>query len=268
MHRSGRRASLIALAVGWLVAVPARGGSELHLTYPPNLGSIPASTYDATGQRVGDAHLIVEKLDNGHVRIFSESGYSGGARTVAEAELVPIDSGRSLRPLRQQSRSFDPDGTPLGVLTVDHRDGRGSCAHPNGDGMSTRSLPLPSADRIVNVPLHLLFLPLVRGEAERTTFQLLMCSGGTPRLLDFEAWVARSASGTNGSGHVIEVRYRPDFGSVLSIVARGFVPKLSFWFEPQRPFGWMAHRMPLYASGPEVLVIRDGVPKDWVTDQN
>jgi hypothetical protein len=47
------------------------------------------------------------------------------------------------------------------------------------------------------------------------------------------------------------------------MVAQRFVPKLSFWFHPDEPHRWIAHRLPLYGKGPEVFVVRDGVPADW-----
>jgi hypothetical protein len=83
--------------------------------------------------------------------------------------------------------------------------------------------------------------------------------------MDFEAWVVGGLAAKNGR-HLIEVQYRPDLGNVISIVARGFAPRLSFWFETGAPFHWMGHRIPLYSGGPEVLVLRDGVPTRWVDD--
>jgi hypothetical protein len=55
------------------------------------------------------------------------------------------------------------------------------------------------------------------------------------------------------------VRYGPDFG-IASMVARNFVPKLSIWYAPDAPHSWLAHRVPLYGKGPEVFVIREGIP--------
>ena len=59
------------------------------------------------------------------------------------------------------------------------------------------------------------------------------------------------------------MRYGPDFG-IATLVARSFVPKLSFWFDAAEPHQWMAHRLPLYGDGPEVYVVRDGVPTRWL----
>ena len=56
----------------------------------------------------------------------------------------------------------------------------------------------------------------------------------------------------------VEIRYAPELG-LLSPLARQLVPKLSFWFDPRAPYGWIAHRLPLYTGGPEVLVVRQGI---------
>ena len=51
----------------------------------------------------------------------------------------------------------------------------------------------------------------------------------------------------------------PDFGAFFSLLANAVVPRLSFWFDPAAPSPWIAHRMPLYADGPVVFVVRQGI---------
>lgn len=255
-----------ALGAALFAAAAARAESEIRIPYPGAFGPIPAATYDEDHRRVGEAHLAIEKLESGNVRILSQSGIDQGPQTIASAELVPVDSGRLLQLITQESRSFDSDGASLGVLHIDHRSASASCTMPNGNGNglgTTRTeLTLPKSDRVVNVPLNLLFLPLVRGDLEKVHFQFFMCRGG-PRLLDFEAHVA-GRNGSNGGRKLVEVRYGPDFGAVLSLIAQGLIPKLSFWFDPDARQAWIAHRLPLYSRGPEVFVIRDGVPASWL----
>ena len=241
----------------------ARAESGLLLEYPDGFGVVPASTYDLNRKQVGSAHLVIEKLDTGNVRTFVESGFTGGARTVVQAELTPVDGGRMLRPVRQESRSFDADGNALGVLTIDHEGAVASCAKPGGEEVVR--LDLPPGDRVANLTLNLLFLPLVRGESEDLNFQLFLCGGG-PKFIDFVANLAPGSHNGKRRGRAVEVRYGPDFG-FASMVARNFVPKLSFWFEPRAPHKWMAHRLPLYGNGPEVFVVRDGIPPSWLGDE-
>jgi hypothetical protein len=155
--------------------------------------------------------------------------------------------------VRQESRSFDPDGRSLGLLSIDHVARRARCSDQRGAADS--EIELPEGDRVVNVPLNLLFLPLVRGDADHLSFQLFLCRSHA-QLLDFQAWVAERAAGAQGGP--VEIRYAPDLG-LLSPFARQMVPRLSFWFDPRAPHGWIAHRLPLYSGGPEVLVVREGI---------
>ena len=82
-----------------------------------------------------------------------------------------------------------------------------------------------------------------------------LCRDRRAKLLDFQAWVAEPPS----HGGPIEIRYAPELG-LLSPLASQLVPKLSFWFDARAPYGWVAHRLPLYTGGPEVLVVREGTP--------
>lgn len=258
--RCARRGPALLLVLAALAAPSARADSALRLEYPSFVGTVPAATYDLEHHRVGKAHLVLEKLDNGHLRMLSDSGFTGGVRTVVTADLAPVDGTGRLQPMLQESRSFDPDGSPRGVLLVDHMHRKATCTGPKGENVG--ELTLPEEDRVANVPLNLMFLPLVRGEAKEVDFQIFLCGGG-PRLVDFVANVAPEPPDSADGGRLIEVRYGPDFG-LATMVARSFVPKLSFWFDAAEPHAWMAHRLPLYGNGPEVFVVRDGVPPRWL----
>jgi hypothetical protein len=251
---------LLALISVILVTAPAFAESDLVLDTPGGFGTVDASTYDVERKRVGDAHLVMERLDGGKVRLISESGFTAGARTVITATFEPASVAGKLRPLRQESRSFDPDGNPLGRLLVDHEAGMGRCFDPKG--VLTAELEIPRVDNVANTALSLLFLPLVRGETDEIEFQLFFCGLGT-RFITF---TANRVSSDGRQPNVVEVRYGPDFG-VATLVASSFVPRLSFWFDPESPHRWMAHRLPLYGKGPEVFVIRKGVPPRWLGDE-
>ncbi len=258
---SPRRGARFALGLGLalLGGGAARAESALLLHTPAVFGVVPAASYDEGGRRVGEAHLVIEELPGGNVRIIAESGFQGGARSVASAELSPAGGDGALRLLTQESHSFGPKGIPLGVLRVDHRAARASCSQEDEGGTRVEEIDLPGRDRVVNVPMNLFFLPLLQGEAERLHFQMFLCRG-EPRLLDFEAWVEQRRNGRQRP--VVEVRYRPELGSLISPVAQTFLPRLSFWFDPTARNPWIAHRLPLYSGGPEVVVAREGVPLD------
>jgi len=258
----GSRARLLLLASAalWISAGTVRADSGLMLPYPASFGKIPAATFDTGRHRVGDADLEIEQLADGSVQIYAESGVDGGARTIATATLAPIPGTHLLRPVLQQSRSFGADNEPLGVMTIDHNAGVATCSHPgtDGEGAQVQQIPLPSRDRVANVPLNLLFDPLVKGSVSEVDFQILLCKDSA-RLVDFQAKVVHREAGADRADHLVEVRYGPDLGSVFSMLAKVAVPRLSFWFDPASSNPWMAHRMPLYTDGPEVLVVRQGI---------
>jgi hypothetical protein len=252
-------ASIVALAFA-TAPLPARGESALRLDPPTAFGVVPASTYDVQRRRVGDAHLAIERLTDGRVRMTSESGFTGGARTTLATLLEPVAEGGKLRPILQESSSTDLDGHGLGSLVIDHRAGVARCLDPTGAPRA--EIPLPEGDRVANVTLSLLLPPLVKGETDRIDFQLFFCGLGTR----FVSFTANLAPANGHPGHVVEVRYGPDFG-MASLMAQTLVPKLSFWFDSSDPQRWMAHRLPLYGNGPEVFVVRDGVPTAWLGDE-
>lgn len=246
-----------------LAGTRAVAESALRLPYPDPaaFGVRSASTYDEAGRRVGDASIRLERLANEHVALGLRSGFDRGARIELYAELAPtqVAGTRMLRILRERSQSFDPEGKPLVILLIDHEQGEASCTPPDGEGGKPSVLSLPSPDRVVNVPLNLLFQPLGLGEVESVETQAFFCLGGA-RLMGFSARLAKEREATNPEGRQIrEVRYGPDGKNVFSWLAKTFAPKISFWMDIDDTGAYIAHRMPLYSKGPVVYVIADGI---------
>jgi hypothetical protein len=144
----------------------------------------------------------------------------------------------------------------MGVLSIDHESGIASCTKGHGAEAERQELILPANDRVANVPLNLLFQPLVDGSASEISFQLLLCRFGA-RLIDIDARVAIQDV-DSPTDSIIEIESRPNLGRALSLMASKWTPKLSVWFDPLSKNRWVAHRIPLYSKGPEVFVIRDG----------
>jgi hypothetical protein len=247
------RRCAIALVLSLLCpsATPSFAESVFALDPPEQFGTFAAGTFDDAGLRLGPAELEILELDTGLVRLRTRSRLESGGQMQALAEFARIGTSGKLRVKRQQMQSLDESGNSLGVLSLDHVAGKARCAAPSGS--VTSELDLAPKDRVVNVPMGLLFQPLARGERKRLRFQILLCRPEA-RILDFEAWVE-----SRPQGRAIEVRYAPDLG-FASFVARAVTPKLAFWFDPAAPHHWMAHRVPLYSGGPEVTVVREGVP--------
>jgi hypothetical protein len=255
--RAKRRRNLfapIALAAiaGLLLADPAAARSALVLPYPPSIGSIPAATYDDNGNRLGDAELTYRRKENGNLLLRAVTSVRAGARNMIEAEFAEIGDGSGLRVLWERSQSHDELGNPMTVVHVDHERGRASCTPPNEEG-ATEVVELPKDDRVANTVMSLLFLPIVRGEKSDLHYQSFLCRGGA-RFMDFVA-----KRDDDASGNVIEVSFGPDLGFVFSAFAKLVVPKLRFWFDADKQGDYLAHRMPLYGGGPEVVIMREGV---------
>jgi hypothetical protein len=249
---SWRGAAVILLAS--LAALEAAAESDVILPLPKMFGEIPAETWDESGHRVGAATMAVTRRPDGLVELTGISGIDGSAGTRATAVLEVIEGGNGLRLLSQRSQSTDESGRSLGVLSIDHSKGTATCGVPAGSDDAPTIVELPAEDRVVNVPLNLLFHQLVTGKSEEVSFQILLCRFGA-RLVPAMAHVV-TPPGAGGKG-LLEVEYNVDFG-MLSSLAAPFLPKLSFWFDPDSPGSWIAHRMPLFSKGPTVLVVRSG----------
>jgi len=254
-------------AVRWLsrlvvcLAVPipsALASSALVLPYPPDMGTVPAVTFDVEGRPIGRSEFSMRKEADGHYSLTVTMRISDGAQNRIEAVLQPLEPEQDgLRVLIERSQSFSADGSPMTLLVIDHEAGFASCTPPGVSPEASPRLALPADDRVLNVPMHLLLLPLARGEVERIRFQLFVCRGGA-RLYDFIALRGGPTREIEGR-RIVEVRYGPDLGRMMSWVASRMLPRLSFWFDEHADGAYMAHRMPIYSKGPDILVAREGI---------
>lgn len=157
-----------------------------------------------------------------------------------------------LQPLLQESRSVDADGKPLGVMTIDHRKETGTC-HPTGG--ERRSVPLPADDRVANVILAQALVPLAGVGKGEQPFQILICRptvrvvSAVARVRPREAWK---------QSNLVEIRTGADLGPVLNRLLSPWLPSVSIWFDGSKP-AWLGHRVPLFAKGPTVTVLRADV---------
>jgi hypothetical protein len=237
-------------------APPARGESSLALSPPGIFGEIAADTYDEQGRRVGGANMRVQRLPGGNILMEILSGIDGSAQFAGSAELAPNGPDGTMRLVRESTQAVDRAENSMGVTTIDHIAGVAQCGIPEGSSEEPARIDLPVDDRVVNVPLNLLFQPLARGEVEVVDFQVLLCRARGARIVSAQATVAE-ATGKQGDS-LVEIRYRLDFGPILTSLAAPFMPQLSFWFNQNSPGAWVGHRMPLFSQGPTVFVVRSG----------
>ena len=177
---------------------------------------------------------------------------------------VILPDGSGLKLLHQESQSHDLEGQSMGILRVDHAKGIATCSPPPGSKKKTVVVKLPRKDRVANVGLSLLFQPLAKGKTRELRFQILLCRDD-PRVVDFKAVIVRR-SGPHMERKIVEIRYTPDLGALISWLARAVVPDLSFWYDVTGAPVYLAHQMPLFSKGPEILIVREGVTPALLRD--
>ncbi len=255
------------LVLGLTLLVPAAAGAESLIRLPrlEDTTGLSVTTFDPAGEAVGRSSFHVEDLKAGLRRLKIEMAVDDGGRNVSEATLAPAAPGPdgaadgTLRLVEERSQSTRADGVRLDLLVIDHVQGRASCIPDQGGPAAARTVDLPDPDRVVNVPMQLLFQPLVRGEVDEVRFQIVLCSDG-PTLQDMIA--VRGPRFTREGREILEVRYGPDLGKTVAYFASRLLPSFSFWFDAKNG-DYLGHRMPLHRKGPEVVLVRAGLtPRD------
>ena len=256
-RRSRLRRPWLALLLATLPGL-ARADSSLELPLQPAFGALPAGTYDEeTMLRIGDAQVSLTRLPNDNLLLTATSAIRGADAIVVMSELERYEDGRALRPVWQESHSWDSEGRSRGIMWVDHRAARALCTAGEGEDDPAVEIAIPQPDLIANVPMHLVFLPLLSGEKKEVSFQFFTCRGH--RIVSAKARIARRTQSSDEHA-LIEVRSELDLGPVLTPLARALLPRFSFWFDMGDPERWIGHRMPLGTGGPQVLIVRTGVP--------
>lgn len=261
------------LLVGLSIAPgPLRAESMVVLEAPGDFEDIRATTFDKKGHAVGNSSFEITTDEAGVHRMTVTMAVEGGGRNVSEAILAPIagavtgsrngdqalvsgGSTRTFRLVEEQSQATRADGVSLDFLVIDHAKGRVSCYPPDRDLTKGRHIDLPEDDRVVNVPMQLLFLPLVSGEVKAVRFQIALCRDG-PVLHKMVA--VRGPKSVRDDREIVEIRYGPDLGNAFAWLASRVLPKFSFWFNA-RDNSYVGHRMPLHRKGPEILLVRHGL---------
>ncbi len=257
-------AALALLGCATLSAAPAGAESLIRLPRLDETPSLAATTFDRSGRAVGQSSFRVETLAAGSKRLQIEMAVDAGGQNVSEATLAPAPAGdaggaEGMRLVEERSQSTRADGVRLDLLVIDHERGRASCIPDRGGAEAARHVDLPDPDRVVNVPMQLLFQPLVRGEVEEVRFQIVLCGDG-PQLQDMIA--VRGPRFERDGRDVVEIRYGPDLGATVAFFASRLLPSFSFWFDA-KDGAYLGHRMPLHRKGPEVVLVRSGLtPRD------
>jgi hypothetical protein len=244
----------------------ASAESQVLLPMPQPMQNVDATTFDAKGRPVGLSSFAVETAETGLRRMTIEMAVDDGGINRSEALLTPADATPAgddgekrpagLRLLEERSQATRADGTSLDLLVIDHVEGRASCYPADDDDLSRgKHVDLPEDERVVNVPMQLLFQPLAAGEVDEVHFQITLCRDG-PVIHDMIA--VRGPRKQREGREVVEVRYGPDLGKAVAWFASRLLPSFSFWFDKETG-EYLAHRMPLHTKGPEILLVRKGL---------
>lgn len=251
--------AVIMLSLCLCRQVMADAGSGVRFAMPERFGEYQALAYDDDNRPIGVASLSMRKAADDAVEVAVKVRLDAGSHAEMQAWLVPDASGQHLRLRTQSTRAYDDQDQLVVDMQADHERGTAQCTYR---GYGTRSVRLPPGERIVNVPLNLLLRPVVAGEMPRVAFQTLLCDEAI-RIVEAEVRYVRAIPVTSGNSSLVEARYRLDLGPLLTLALAPFLQRISFWFEANRPYLWVGHRMPLYAKGPAVLVLRQGYrPQD------
>ena len=126
----------------------AQATSALRLPYPMEFGVKPSSTYDVNGKRMGGGNVLIEKTDDGGVRMTVINELDSVSRHTLVAELGPTENGESLQLLREEGKTTNQQGELIGSKTLDHRKGLLECL--KGKNLKKSLIvPLPEDDRTV-----------------------------------------------------------------------------------------------------------------------
>jgi hypothetical protein len=234
------------------------------------LEPVGATTFDENGDAVGQSSFEVETEADGRRHMYVTMEIEGGGSNVSQATFVPAsptgpatdDSDTSeakdeipLRLIEQRSQATTADGVTFPLLVIDHEAGRVTCYPADEEDTTPQHVDIPDEDRVVNVPMQLLFMPLVRGEVDTLRFQIAMCK---PEPTLYQMIAVRSKPIVRDGREIIQVKYGPDLGKTIAWFASRLLPSFAFWFDA-RDGEYLGHRMPLHREGPEVLLVRSGL---------
>ena len=232
----------------------ARAASSLRFPVPTEWGEFEGETLDPEGAPLGPARVAFARDAQGRIAVEGLRGIAGRETVHFSALLESVDGGAALRLLHQRSRILDPQGSLRVETAIDHEASQGTCTTEGGQ----ETVELPAQDRVANVMVELLLAPVARGELDAIDFQALFCSVGS-RLLDVSARRTGRVVRSSGETRAVEIVYEVRLNPILARLARPFLPRILFWIDPSAAGPSLAQRVPLYPTGPTVVVVRRGI---------
>jgi hypothetical protein len=188
----------------------------------------------------------------------AENKYLDGASDLELDYLKPGDSSDAPSLVRHEYTSYNADGTPQFVESLDTASGAASCAE-NVEGNNQiyqATLDVPSDTYAGATQLMFIAAKLRQGERGTIKFHSFNCAPG-PKILSISVSVpAEREDWPMYPGKLVKLQLQPDFGW-LSFLIAPFLPKLYFWFDPNNNWNCVGGLYDRYYKGPHILTVRD-----------
>jgi len=214
--------------------------------------------FSAAGRQIiGHAHYSSSRSDDTEL-IRGESNYLNGARDVELDYLKPGDSGEPPTLARHEYSSFNPDGSPQFVESLDPVSGAASCAeYVNGTAeVHEAILDVPSDTYAGATQLMFIVGKLRQQQLEAIKFHSFNCAP-TPKIFLISVSVpTEREEWAMYPGHLVKLELEPDFGW-LTVLITPFLPRIFAWFDPNDNWNYVGARYDRYYKGPHIVTVRD-----------
>jgi hypothetical protein len=208
-------------------------------------------------QIIGHARYSSSKSD-GTDLIRGENKYLDGARDVELDYLRPGDAGLAPTLVRHEYSSFNVDGSPQFVESLDPASGDASCAeYVNGTAQASEAtLDVPSDTYAGATQMMFIVAALRQGAREPIKFHSFNCAP-TPKIILVKVSVpTEREEWPMYPGRLVKLELEPDFGW-LGILLSPFLPKIYAWFDPNDKWNYVGALYDRYYKSPHILTVRD-----------
>ena len=242
-------------------AIPHRfGGSARIGEYDPafNFPATNLTIFSTVDRRmIGRGRYSSAKIGSTDL-IRGENKYLDGAHDIELDYLKPEPSGYSPILVRHEYSSFNSDGSPQFDESLDPASGFASCAqNVNGTKRVYRAtLEVPSDTYAGATQLMLIVSRLRRGVRQTVSFHSFNCVPAPKIFLISVTIPSQREEWPMYPGRLIKLEIQPNFGWLNALIAP-FLPKLSFWFDPQDDWNYVGGTYDRYYKGPHILSVRD-----------
>jgi len=210
-----------------------------------------------------DRHLIghaqyTSSRSDGTDLIRGENKYLDGARDVELDYLKPGDSGEAPTLVRHEYSSFNTDGSPQFMESLDPVSGAASCAeYVSGIAeVHEATLDVPSDTYAGATQMMFIVARLRQQQLETIKFHSFDCAP-TPKIFLISVSVPTTREQwPMYPGELAKLEIEPDFGW-LSLLITPFLPKIYAWFDPNDNWNYVGALYDRYYKGPHILTVRD-----------